>query len=44
VLGTALVRLNWETLLGTAALAAILLLVSREFWRLGLGRYSETSA
>jgi hypothetical protein len=44
VLGTALVRLNWETLLGTAALAAILLLVSRGFWRLGLGRYSETSA
>ena len=36
MLGTALVRLNWETLLGAAALAAILLLVSRGFWRPGL--------
>jgi hypothetical protein len=44
VLGTALVRLNWETLLGTAALAAILLLVSREFWRPGLWGQSGTLA
>jgi hypothetical protein len=36
VLGIALVRPGWETLLGTAALAAILLLVSRGFWRPGL--------
>ena len=44
VLGTALVQLNWDTLLGTAALAAILFLVSRGFWRLGLPRYCGTSA
>ena len=36
MLGIALVRPGWETLLGTAALAAILLLVSRGFWRPGL--------
>jgi len=37
-------RLTWETLLGAVALAAALLLVSRGFWRLGLRRYSGTSA
>jgi hypothetical protein len=44
MLGTALVGLRWETLLGAVALAAVLLLVSRGFWRLGLRRYSGTSA
>jgi ABC-type uncharacterized transport system permease subunit len=44
MLGTALVGLSWETLLGAVALAAVLLLVSRGFWRLGLRRYSGTSA
>ena len=37
-------RLSWETLVGEVALAAVLLLVSRGFWRLGLRRYSGTSA
>jgi ABC-2 type transport system permease protein len=37
-------RLSWWTLLGAVALAAMLLLVSRGFWRLGLRRYSGTSA
>ena len=37
-------RLSWETLLGAVALAAVLLLVSRGFWRLGLRRYSGASA
>jgi ABC-type uncharacterized transport system permease subunit len=44
VLGTALVRLSWDTLLGAVVLAAILLLVSREFWWAGLRRYSGKSA
>jgi len=44
VLRTALVRLIWETLLGAVALAGILLLVSWGFRRLGLRRYSGTSA
>jgi ABC-2 type transport system permease protein len=37
-------RLSWETLLVAVALAAVLLLASRGFWRLGLRRYSGTSA
>ena len=37
-------RLNWETLLGAAVLAAVLLAVSRVFWRVGLRHYSGTSA
>jgi ABC-2 type transport system permease protein len=37
-------RLSWETLLGAVALAAVLLLVSRGFWRLGPRRHSGTSA
>ena len=37
-------RLSWETLLGAVGLAAVLLLVSPGFWRLGLRRYSGTSA
>ena len=37
-------RLSGWTLLGAVALAAVLLLVSRGFWRLGLRRYSGTSA
>jgi ABC-2 type transport system permease protein len=37
-------RLSWEMLLGAVVLAAVLLLVSRGFWRLGLQRYSGTSA
>jgi len=37
-------RLSWETLLGAVALAAVLLLISRGFWRLGLRRYSGASA
>ncbi len=37
-------RLSWETLLGAVALAAVLLLVSRGFWRLGLRHYSGASA
>jgi ABC-2 type transport system permease protein len=37
-------RLSGWTLLGAVALAAALLLVSRGFWRLGLRRYSGTSA
>jgi hypothetical protein len=44
VLGTARVRLSWGTLLGAVAVAAVLLLASRGFWRLGLRRYSGTSA
>ena len=37
-------RLNWQTLLGAIALAAVLLIVSRFFWRRGLRHYSGTSA
>jgi ABC-2 type transport system permease protein len=37
-------RLNWQTLLGTLALAALLLVVSRLFWRVGIRHYSGASA
>jgi len=37
-------RLNWETLLGAVVLAAVLFMVSRLFWRVGLRRYSGASA
>jgi ABC-2 type transport system permease protein len=37
-------RLNWETLLIAVALAAVLFIVSRLFWRAGLHHYSGTSA
>ena len=37
-------RLNWETLVGAVGLAAVLFMVSRLFWRVGLRRYSGTSA
>ena len=37
-------RLSGWTLLGAVALALVLLLVSRGFWRLGLRRYSGASA
>lgn len=37
-------RLNWETLVGAVALALILFIVSRLFWRIGLRHYSGTSA
>jgi ABC-2 type transport system permease protein len=37
-------RLNWETLVGAVALAAVLFMISRLFWRVGLRRYSGTSA
>jgi ABC-2 type transport system permease protein len=37
-------RLNWETLLIAVALAAVLFIVSRLFWRAGLRHYSGTSA
>jgi len=37
-------RLNWETLLGAVALAVVLFIVSRLFWRIGLRHYSGTSA
>ncbi len=37
-------RLSGWTLLGAVALAAVLLVISRGFWRLGLRRYSGASA
>ncbi len=37
-------RLNWETLLVAVALALVLFIVSRLFWRVGLRHYSGTSA
>ncbi len=37
-------RLTWQTLLGAMALAVVLLIVSRLFWKIGLRRYSGTSA
>ena len=37
-------RLNWEVLLGAVALAAVMLTLSRVFWRVGLRHYSGTSA
>jgi ABC-2 type transport system permease protein len=37
-------RLTWEVLLGAVALAAVMLTVSRVFWRVGLRHYSGTSA
>jgi ABC-2 type transport system permease protein len=37
-------RLNWETLLIAVALAVVLFMVSRLFWRAGLRHYSGTSA
>ena len=37
-------HLSWVTLLIAVGLAAVLLLVSRGFWKLGLRRYSGTSA
>ncbi len=37
-------RLSTDTLLGAVGLAAVLLVVSRVFWRIGLRRYSGASA
>jgi ABC-2 type transport system permease protein len=37
-------RLTWQTLLGTAALAALFFAASRLFWRAGLRRYSGASS
>jgi len=37
-------RLTWETILGAVMLAAVLFTGSRLFWRVGLRRYSGTSA
>ncbi len=37
-------RLTWETLLVAVALAVVLFMVSRLFWRAGLRHYSGTSA
>ncbi|MBI2855103.1 MAG: ABC-2 family transporter protein [Chloroflexi bacterium] len=37
-------RLGWETMLGAVAMALVLLVVSRVFWRAGLRRYSGASA
>jgi len=37
-------RLTWETLLGTVVVAALLFIVSRVVWRVGLRQYSGTSA
>jgi ABC-2 type transport system permease protein len=37
-------RLNWETLLGSAALSVLLFLGSRQFWRFGVKHYSGASA
>jgi ABC-2 type transport system permease protein len=37
-------RLNWETLLGSLAAAAVLFAISRIFWKTGLRHYSGTSA
>jgi ABC-2 type transport system permease protein len=37
-------RLSGETLLGALALATVLFLLSRRFWRIGLRRYSGASA
>ncbi len=37
-------RLNGRTLLGAYALAAVLFVLSRAFWRLGLRRYSSASS
>jgi ABC-2 type transport system permease protein len=37
-------RLTWETLLIAVALAAVLFVVSRLFWRVGLRHYSGASA
>ena len=37
-------RLNWQTLLGTIFLAAVLFLISRTVWKTGLKRYSGASA
>jgi len=37
-------RLTWEILLGAVAIAAVMLIVSRLFWRVGLRHYSGTSA
>jgi ABC-2 type transport system permease protein len=37
-------RLNWETLLIAVALAVVLFVVSRLFWRAGLRHYSGASA
>ena len=37
-------RLNWGTLFGALAIAALLLTLSRLFWRAGLRHYSGASA
>ncbi len=37
-------RLTWETLAVALAMAAILLIVSRAFWRVGVRRYSSASS
>jgi ABC-2 type transport system permease protein len=37
-------RLNWRTLAGAFGLAAVLLVISRLFWRVGVRRYSSASS
>jgi ABC-2 type transport system permease protein len=37
-------RLTWQTLLGAVALAVVLLVGSRLFWRVGIRYYSGASA
>jgi ABC-2 type transport system permease protein len=37
-------RLDWPTALAALGLAALLLIVSRVVWRIGLRRYSGASA
>jgi len=37
-------RLGWETMLIAVALALVLFIASRAFWRIGLRHYSGTSA
>jgi ABC-2 type transport system permease protein len=37
-------RLTWPTLAGAYALAAVLLVLSRAFWRVGVRRYSSASS
>jgi len=37
-------RLTWQTLAGAFVLAAVLLVISRVFWRIGVRRYSSASS
>jgi ABC-2 type transport system permease protein len=37
-------RLTWQTLVGAYVMAALLLVVSRAFWRVGVRRYSSASS